>query len=67
MHILDLEWMSNEVLLYSTGSSIQSLGIDRDGRYYEKKYVYLYVGLGHCAVQQKWREHYKSTIGIFFF
>lgn len=27
-----LEWISDEVLLYSTGSCIQSLGIDHDGR-----------------------------------
>ena len=29
---LHLEWMSNEVLLYSTGSNIRSLGIDHDKR-----------------------------------
>ena len=29
---LPLEWISNEVLLYSTGNSIQSLGLDHDGR-----------------------------------
>ena len=30
--LLHLEWMSNEVLLYSTGNYIQSLGKERDGR-----------------------------------
>ena len=30
--LLHLEWISNEVLLYSTGNYIQTLGIDRDGR-----------------------------------
>ena len=30
--LLHLEWISNEVLLYSTGDSIPSLGIDHDGR-----------------------------------
>ena len=30
-----LEWISNEVLLYSTGNYIQSLGIEPDGRWYE--------------------------------
>ena len=30
--LLYLEWISNEVLLYSTGNSIQSLGIEHDGR-----------------------------------
>ena len=29
---LYLEWISNEVLLYSTGDYIQCLGIDGDGR-----------------------------------
>ena len=28
--LLHLEWVSNEVLLYSTGKYIQSLGIDYD-------------------------------------
>ena len=27
-----IEWISNEVLLYSIGNYIQSLGIDQDGR-----------------------------------
>ena len=35
--ILHLEWISNEVLLYSTGSYIQSFGIEHDGRQYEIK------------------------------
>ena len=29
--LLHLEWISNEVLQYSTGNSIQSPGIDNDG------------------------------------
>ena len=36
---INLEWISNEVLLYSTGNYIQSLGIEYDGGYYEKKNV----------------------------
>jgi len=36
-HLLRLEWMSNELLLYSTGNYIQPLGIEPDGRSYEKK------------------------------
>ena len=31
-NVFHLEWVSNEVLLYSTGKYIQSLGIDYDGR-----------------------------------
>ena len=30
--LLHLEWISNEVLLYSTGKYIQSLGIEHKGR-----------------------------------
>ena len=30
--LLHLEWISNEVLTYSIGKSIQSLGKDHDGR-----------------------------------
>ena len=29
-----LEWISSEVLLYSTGNYVQSLGIDYEGRFY---------------------------------
>ena len=39
--LLYLEWISNEILLYSTGNYIQSLGVEHDGRYYEKKNVYI--------------------------
>ena len=30
--LLHLEWISNEVLLYSTGNYVQSLGVEHDGR-----------------------------------
>ena len=30
--LLHLEWKSNEILSYSTGNYIQSLGIEHDGR-----------------------------------
>ena len=30
--LLHLEWIGNEILLYSTGSYIESLGIDHGGR-----------------------------------
>ena len=29
--LLHLEWISNEVLLHSTGNCVQSLGIELDG------------------------------------
>ena len=41
-----LACISNEVLLYSTGNYAQSLGIDHDGRKYEKKEcmcAYIYI------------------------
>ena len=30
--LLQLEWVNNEVLLYSTGNYIKSLGLKHDGR-----------------------------------
>ena len=35
--LLHLEWISNEVLLYSTGNYGQSLGIEHDGKKTTKK------------------------------
>ena len=51
-----LEWLSNEVLLCSTGNYIPSLGIEHGGRYYEKKNVCI------CMIAQQQLTHYKSTI-----
>ena len=41
--LLHLEWISNEVPLYSTGNHIQSLMMEHDGKYYEKKNVCIYI------------------------
>ena len=30
--LLHLEWISSEILLFSTGNCVQSLEIDRDGK-----------------------------------
>ena len=35
--LFHLEWVSHEVLLYSTGNSSQSFGIDHGGRKHEKR------------------------------
>ena len=35
--LLHLEWISNGVLLYNTGNYVLSLGLEHDGRQYEKK------------------------------
>ena len=48
--LLHLQWIRNEVLLYSTGNYVQFLGIELDGRPYEEKNVYIYIQLGHFAV-----------------
>ena len=39
--LLHLEWISSEVLLYSTGNYILSLVIEHDGGQYEEKNVYI--------------------------
>ena len=41
--LLHLEWINNEVLLYSTGNYIQSLGMEHNGREYEKENVYIHL------------------------
>ena len=42
--LLHLEWISNEVLLYSTGNYIQSLGIEHDEDIIRKRiHIYMYV------------------------
>ena len=50
-----------QVLLYSIGSYIQYPVINHNGKEYEKN-TYIYVKLGHFAVQQKLTQHCKSTI-----
>ena len=39
--LLHVEWISNEVLLHSTGNYIQPLEIDCNGRQHEKKNVHI--------------------------
>ena len=44
--LLHLEWISKEVLLYSTGNHIQSLGTDGGGSQYKKRdcvYIHVYM------------------------
>ena len=47
-----LEWICNGVLLNSTGNSIQSLGLDQDGRQYEKRNVYLRMTGSLCYIAE---------------
>ena len=50
--VLHLEWISNGVLLYSTGNYIQSLGTEHDGRQYEQKNVYICVTEPLCCTAE---------------
>ena len=50
--LLHLEWISNEVLLYSTGNYIQPLGIEHDGKEHEKKNVYTGVTGSLCCAAE---------------
>ena len=50
--LFHLEWISSEVLLYSAGNHIQSLGRDHDGREYQKGSVHICVtGLPCCTAE----------------
>ena len=40
--LLYIEWISNKVLLYSTGKSIQYPVVNHNGKQYEKECVYVY-------------------------
>ena len=51
-----LEWISNEVLLYSTGNYIHSLGIQHDGRLHEKKNVCVCVYDQITMVYRNWHN-----------
>ena len=46
--LLPLEWISTEILLYSTGNYVWSLVMEHD--HVRKKNVFMYVWLGHIAV-----------------
>ena len=68
--LLHLEWISNEILLCSTGNSIQLLVMEHDGGYARKSththththtHIHIYTKLGHFAIQQTLTEHCKST------
>ena len=41
--LLYIEWISNKVLLYSTGNYIQYCVINHNGKKYEKEYIYMCV------------------------
>ena len=58
--LLYIEWINNNVLLYSTGNYILYPVINHNGKEYEKEYIYVY--LSHFVVQQKLTQHCNSTI-----
>ena len=41
--LLHIEWMTNKVLLYSTGDYIQYLVINYNGKEYKKNIIYIYA------------------------
>ena len=41
--LLYIEWINSGVLLYSTGNYIQYPIINRNGKEYEKEYIYMYI------------------------
>ena len=49
---LHSEWIGSEILLYSTGNYIQFLGIDHNGREYEKKNVYICMTGSLCSTAE---------------
>ena len=43
-----MDWISNKVLLCSTGNYIQYLVINHNGKEYEKEYIYIYIHTHIC-------------------
>ena len=50
--LLHLEWISSEVLLCSTGNSIQSPETEHDGRLYEKNSIFVYMTGSLCCTAE---------------
>ena len=51
-NLLHLERISNEVLLFSTGNSTQSLGVEHGGRQYEKEKVHVCMTWSLCCAAE---------------
>ena len=47
--LLHLECKSNEILLCSSGNYVQTLVTEHDGRYYEKKNIYICMTGSLCC------------------
>ena len=56
--LLHLEWKSNEIPLYSTGNSIHSRVMERDGGECEKKNVYVCTTGSLCCAAETDRTLY---------
>ena len=69
--LLHLEWLNNEVLLYSTGNYIQAFVMEHDGRKYAKKeYVCICItGLlcGLAEIDNIINQLLKKAVIFFFF
>ena len=50
--LIRFEWISNDVLPYSTGTYSQSLVLEHDGRYYEKGNVYICMTESLCCMAE---------------
>ena len=46
--LFHLEWINNELVLYSIGNYVQSLGMEHDVRWYEKKNAYMCMTRSLC-------------------
>ena len=55
--LLHLVWISSEVLLYSAGNYIQSLGIEHDARQRKRMHVYM-----HEWVTMLYNRNWHNTV-----
>ena len=58
---INIGWINNKVLLYSTGNYIQYPVTNYNGKEYEKEYIYICT-TETFAIQKKSTQHCKLTI-----
>ena len=50
--LFSIEWISNKVLMYNTGSCIQYLVINHNEKEYENEYIYVYITESLCSTSE---------------
>ena len=60
--LLHLGWMGNEVLLYSAGNYIQSIGREYNGGWHKKKNVYIFIYICYDWVTLLYNRNWRNIV-----